>query len=166
MEIKEERFSMIRILLALACSLAFLVGLASCSGDGTTLGPSGTPDTTVNGDNGDNGENGDNGDTAVTLATLSAEIFTPNCAVSGCHAGPNASNGMSLEAGLIADEIIGVTSTRDGSTLRIAPGDPDNSLIVQKVRGEAGSQMPLSAPALSDEAIAKIIEWIEAGANP
>lgn len=160
---------MIRILLALACSLAFLVGLASCSGDGTTLGPSGTPDTTVNGDNGDNGENGDNGDngdTAVTLATLSAEIFTPNCAVSGCHAGPNASNGMSLEAGLIADEIIGVTSTRDGSTLRIAPGDPDNSLIVQKVRGEAGSQMPLSAPALSDEAIAKIIEWIEAGANP
>ena len=151
------------ILLALACSLAVLVGVAGCSGDGTTLGPSGTPDTTTNGDNGDNGENGD---AAVTLATLSAEIFTPSCAVSGCHAGPNASNGMSLEAGVIASEIIGVTSTGYGDIVRIAPGDPDNSLIVQKVRGEAGGQMPQSAPALSDEAIAKLIEWIEAGANP
>jgi len=157
------------ILLALACSLAVLVGVAGCAGDGTTLGPSGTPDTTMDGDNGDNGENGDNGDngdTAVTLATLSAEIFTPSCAVSGCHAGPNASNGMSLEAGVIASEIIGVTSTGYGDIVRIAPGDPDNSLIVQKVRGEAGGQMPQSAPALSDEAIAKLIEWIEAGANP
>lgn len=145
------------ILLALACSLAVLIGVAGCSGDGTTLGPSGTPDTTMD---------GDNGDTAVTLATLSAEIFTPSCAVSGCHAGPNASNGMSLEAGVIASEIISVTSTGYGDIVRIAPGDPDNSLIVQKVRGEAGGQMPQSAPALSDEAIAKLIEWIEAGANP
>ena len=50
--------------------------------------------------------------------------------------------------------------------LRIAAGDPDNSLIVQKVRGEAGSRMPFGGTALSDEAIAKIVEWIEAGANP
>ena len=149
--------------LTVLCSLS--VALFGCSGDGTTLGPSGTPDAT-NGDMPDNGDNGDNGDTTVTLETLSAEIFTPSCAVSGCHSGPNASNGMSLEAGVIADEIIGVASTRDGAILRIAPNDPDNSLIVQKVRGETGSRMPFGGTALSDEAIAKIVEWIEAGANP
>ena len=94
------------LMLALACALAVLFVNAGCSGDGTTLGPSGTPDTTMDGDDGDggdNGDNGDNGDTTVTLATLSAEIFTPNCATAGCHAGPNASNGMSLEAGVIMD---------------------------------------------------------------
>ncbi len=163
------------VALALTCSLAVLFGNVRCSGDGTTLGPSGTPDSGMNGDmpddgdNGDNGgDNGDNGDTpTVTLATLSSEIFTPNCATSGCHEGPNASGGMSLEAGVIADEIIGQTSTGYGDILRIAPGDPDNSLIVQKVRGtEAGSQMPFGRTPLPAEAIAKLVEWIEAGANP
>jgi len=149
----------------MVCSLsAVLVG---CSGDGTTLGPSGTPETT-NGDELPDDGNGDNGDntTTVTLASLSAEIFTPSCAFAGCHAGPGAANGLSLEAGVIAGETIGVESTGYGPILRIAPGDPDNSLIVQKVRGEAGSRMPLNGSALSAEAIAKLVEWIEAGANP
>lgn len=150
------------ICLAMVCSLsAVLIG---CSGDGTTLGPSGTPETT-NGDGVPDDGNGDN-TTTVTLASLSAEIFTPNCALAGCHAGPGAANGMSLEAGVIAGEIIGVGSTGYGPILRIAPGDPDNSLIVQKVRGEAGSRMPLNGSALSADAIAKLVEWIEAGANP
>ena len=152
------------VALALVCLLAALFGNIGCSGDGTTLGPSGTPDTEMNGDTPDNGDNGDNGD-AVTLATLSNEIFTPNCATSGCHAGPAASAGLSLEAGVIADEIIGVTSARYGDILRVNPGDPDNSLIVQKVRGEAGARMPMGGTALSEEEIEKIVEWIEAGAN-
>ena len=155
-----ERF----VALALVCSLAALFGNSGCSGDGTTLGPSGTPDTGMNGDMPDNGDNGDNGDT-VTLAILSNEIFTPNCATSGCHAGPTASAGLSLEAGVIADEIIGVTSAGYGDILRTNPGDPDNSLIVQKERGEAGARMPLGGTALSEEEIEKIVEWIEAGAN-
>ena len=155
-----ERF----VALALVCSLAALFGNSGCSGDGTTLGPSGTPDTGMNGDMPDNGDNGDNGDT-VTLAILSNEIFTPNCATCGCHAGPTASAGLSLVAGVIADEIIGVTSAGYGDILRTNPGDPDNSLIVQKVRGEAGARMPLGGTALSEEEIEKIVEWIEAGAN-
>ena len=147
------------IWLAMVCSLSAL--LIGCSGDGTTLGPSGTPDTTN-----DMPDDGDNGDDTVTLATLSAEIFTPKCATSGCHSGPSAANGMSLEADVIAAEIIGIESGVFGGFVRVEPEDPDNSLIVLKVRGEAGAQMPLDRVPLSDEEIAKIVEWIEAGANP
>ena len=155
--------------LSLVCALgAFMIVFAGCSGDGTTLGPTGTPLDSANGDNGDNGGNGDNGDPqTVTLATLNAEIFMPKCATSGCHSGPQAAGGMSLDADAIADEIIGIVSQGYGIS-RVAPGDPDNSLIVKKVRADAdaGGQMPRGAAPLADEEIAKIVEWIEAGANP
>ena len=153
---------LIRTRLSVVCALSALtIGMAGCAGDGTTLGPTGTPG------NGDNGDNGDNGETTVTLATLSAEIFTPNCAVSGCHSGPGASGGLSLEADTIAGEIIDVLSQSYGIQ-RVAPGDPENSLIVKKARGDAdaGGRMPRGAAALSSAEIAKIVEWIEAGANP
>jgi len=50
----------------------------------------------------------------------------------------------------------------------VAPGDPDNSYLVQKVEGTAavGSQMPLGGPALSQSQINDIRQWIQDGANP
>jgi len=50
--------------------------------------------------------------------------------------------------------------------LRVEPGNPDDSYLVQKIEGTAsvGAQMPLGGPALSDEQVAAIRQWITDGA--
>ena len=149
---------------------------AGCSGDGSTLGPDGTPldDSVVNGD-GDNGDNGDNGDgdngddvPAVTLAQLSSEIFTPRCALSGCHSGGIPTGGMSLTADRIATEIINVASSGKSGEIRVVPGESANSYILKKLRGESGisgSQMPLVGSPLTSAQLDLIAQWIDAGAK-
>ena len=52
--------------------------------------------------------------------------------------------------------------------LRVDPGKPDDSYLVQKLRGSAtinGGRMPLGGPFLSHDAIAGIVEWIDNGAR-
>lgn len=136
--------------------LSLLVG---CSGDGSSLGPNGTPDT-------DAGEEPDTEGAGVTLAQLSNDIFTPNCATSGCHGGASRSGGLSLNADVIANEIIGVSSRGKSDVKLIEPNDPTNSYLLRKIEGTdiVGGQMPLGGGRLADEQIAAIRAWIEAGA--
>jgi hypothetical protein len=136
----------------------FFVG---CGGDGSSLGPDGTPEENGNGDNG----NG-NGAEKVTLAELSTEIFTPKCAFAGCHGGANPAGGMSLAADVIAADIVDVAATANAAFKRIDPGNPDDSYIVMKIegRGITGRQMPPNATPLSAEEIEKIRSWIADGA--
>ena len=131
------------------------LGLFGCGGDGSTLGPDGTPD---------NGDNGDNGTAKVTLGELSDEIFTPGCA--GCHGGGNPSAGLSLAKDVIAANIIDKAAASKSEYKLVNPGSPDDSYIVMKVenRDITGSQMPLGGTPLSTEQIAKIRDWIAAGA--
>ena len=141
--------------------LALALALLGCSGDGTTLGPDGAPamdaappDTTI-------GTSG-----APTMAQLSREIFTPNCAFSGCHGGASPSAGMSLAADRIAGQIIGVISPTSGMK-RIDPGNPEGSYLLKKLRGDAGisgDQMPLGAAPLSAAQLDLVRAWIAAGA--
>ena len=51
-------------------------------------------------------------------------------------------------------------------TNRIEPGDPQASYFMLKVRGEAGSQMPLGGDPLPDMMQMMIADWILGGANP
>jgi hypothetical protein len=140
-------------------SCVFLLLWAGCSGDGSTLGPDGT---LSDGD-------GDMQPTeAVTLAQLSAEIFTPRCAISGCHSGSFPAGNMSLEASRIASQIIDVASSGKPDEKRIIPGEPDNSYLLKKLRGTSGivgSQMPLSGRRLTADEIARIARWVEDGAE-
>jgi len=131
------------------------LGLFGCGGDGSTLGPDGTPD---------NGDNGDNGTAKVTLGELSDEIFTPGCA--GCHGGGNPSAGLSLAKDVIAANIIDKAAASKSEYKLVNPGSPDDSYIVMKVenRDITGSQMPLGGTPLSTEQIEKIRDWIAAGA--
>ncbi len=64
--------------------------------------------------------------------------------------------------------LVGVPSTEVPSLLRVKPGDPDNSYIIQKLEGHAavGGQMPLGGPYLSTATIAFIRQWITDGAQP
>ena len=102
----------------------------------------------------------------VSFSANVQPIFTDNCAVVGCHAGPRATLGQNLEAGQAYSNIVGVQSVESSTLNRIQPGDPDNSYLVQKIRGTAavGAQMPLGQPPLSDADIATIVSWITAGA--
>lgn len=47
----------------------------------------------------------------------------------------------------------------------VVPGKGADSLLIKKLRGTAGDQMPLRRPPLSDDVIAKIETWINEGAK-
>jgi hypothetical protein len=47
----------------------------------------------------------------------------------------------------------------------VLPGKPAESLLVKKLKGQAGERMPLRRPALSDELIATFETWIAEGAK-
>lgn len=106
-------------------------------------------------------------DPAATFTAIQDNVFTPTCAVSGCHAGASPAAGMDLSAGQAFANIVGVASGEVPPLQRVNPGDADNSYLVQKVEGTAavGGQMPLGGPPLSSELMQNIRAWIAAGAE-
>ncbi|MGI9223506.1 MAG: Ig-like domain-containing protein, partial [Woeseiaceae bacterium] len=74
--------------------------------------------------------------------------------------------GLRLDASTSYALLVGVASTEDGTVLRVAPGDPDNSYLIQKLEGTAsvGGQMPLGGTPLSQGTIDIIRQWITDGA--
>lgn len=103
----------------------------------------------------------------ATLSQIQARIFDTNCALSGCHAGGSPQLGLDLSAGQAFSNIVNVASTEQPSLLRVAPGDPENSYLLQKIRGDmsiSGAQMPLGRAALSAANIELVRQWIDEGA--
>ncbi len=100
--------------------------------------------------------------------SIQANIFTPICSV--CHVGGSAPEGLRLDAANSYNLLVSVPSTEVPSLLRVSPGDPDDSYIIQKLEGHAavGGQMPLgcptSQPCLTADTIAFIRQWITNGA--
>lgn len=106
-----------------------------------------------------------------TLESIQSQVFSPTCALSGCHTGPS---GDALPAGMdlaSADasfaNLVGVASVQDPARLRVAPGDADASYLVHKIEGTAatGARMPLGGTALDPATIDAIRAWIDAGAE-
>jgi len=108
---------------------------------------------------------------AATLDALQASVFTPTCAVSGCHTGPSSGSlpsGMDLNtADASFANLVGIPSIQQPTLSRVAAGDPDNSYLVQKIEGTAasGSRMPLGGGVLDQALIEDIRDWIANGAN-
>ena len=105
--------------------------------------------------------------TDITLAQISEQILAPNCAFSGCHGGGSLPANLSLEADFVAGEIIGIASTERPEFKRIDPGNPDDSYLLMKLRGDSritGGQMPLGGGTLPAELLEMIREWIAGGA--
>lgn len=100
----------------------------------------------------------------ATLSNIQSSVFTPTC--SGCHGGATPSAGLNLSAGQTFSNTVNVNSVEVGSLLRIAPNDPDNSYLVQKVEGSAavGARMPLGGAPLDSALIQTIRQWISEGA--
>ena len=103
---------------------------------------------------------------SATFTRVQAEVFTPSCALSGCHAGAAPANGMDLSAGRAYSQIVGVAAV-GSSRARVAPGDVSASYLASKIRGDAtitGSRMPLGGPYLSSEREQLVLDWIRRGA--
>ena len=60
---------------------------------------------------------------APTLTALQATIFTPRCAVPGCHASPSPQQGMDLSDGQTFLNTINVDVLELPGYLRIVPGE-------------------------------------------
>ena len=107
----------------------------------------------------------------TTFATLQEKIFTPSCALPSCHGGAN-QGALTLTAGSAYANLVGVApsnmAAHDAGLLRVAPGDPTRSFLLDKLEGtlspDEGTPMPQTGSPLPPTRIDLIRRWIAAGA--
>jgi len=83
-------------------------------------------------------------------------ILLANCR--RCHGEDNPRNGFSIET------FNRLLSGGDSGPV-VVPRKGAESLLIKKLRGQAGARMPLDEPPLPDEQIAKFEKWIDSGAK-
>ena len=134
----------------LLAPLAFVL-VACTAGNGEGLDASGQPVP-------------DNPPSASQFQEIQDTVFTPIC--TQCHVGANAPQGLRLDAANSYAMLVNVNSNEVPSLLRVDPGNPDQSYIVQKIQGNAavGARMPRGQAPLPQDRIDLIRSWIAAGA--
>ncbi len=134
-----------------------VVLLGGCAGNGEGLDQSGRPLAPGG---------GLNGPLTADFASIQFHILTPIC--TACHAGGAAPRGLRLDSINSYSLLVGIPSTEVPSVLRVKPGDPNNSYIIQKLEGHAavGARMPFGGPYLEQGTIDIVRQWIIDGALP
>lgn len=102
---------------------------------------------------------------AATFSDIQANVFTPSCASAGCHDAGTAAAMLNLEEANSYAELVSIASDQDPAILRVAPNDPANSYLIQKMEGTAatGDVMP-PAGAIAQTSIDIVRQWITDGA--
>jgi hypothetical protein len=129
---------------------------AGCAGNGQGLDQNGQP-ISAGGSSG--------GPVTADFQSIQDNVFTPIC--SKCHIGGGAPEGLQLDAAHSYNLLVGVPSAEQPALLRVKPGDPDNSYMVQKIEGLSsisGAQMPFMEKPLPQATIDAIRQWITNGA--
>jgi hypothetical protein len=95
-------------------------------------------------------------------------VFTPKCALSGCHLGPAslAQEGMVLSEGISYDQIVMVPSNQMPGLFRIAAFDPGSSYLVRKITPGSiiiGDKMPQTGE-ITDAERQLVVDWVARGA--
>lgn len=126
-------------------------------------GTTGEPGTT-----GDSTETGDPTNVPVSFAADVQPIFDANCInPASCH-GVMPSGSLSLDTDAYAN-LVGVQAHIDGSLTRVIAGDPDNSLLMNKIDYEppptGGIPMPTGGM-MPEETRGIVRAWIEQGCPP
>jgi len=137
---------------------AITLALAACGGgSGEGLDANGQPLST-----------GGAAPLAPTLASIQVNVFSVSCAISGCHGGGTVQFGLNLDSGFSAGNLINVASQQDASLIRVIPGNPNGSFLIQKLEGTqtVGRRMPDFSPPLPQATIDVIRQWIANGAPP
>jgi len=108
-----------------------------------------------------------------SFAAIQTVIFNgKGCSGGGCHSGGSPANGMNLSNGKSYLSIFNVTAEAGGGLKRILPGDAASSYLYRKVSAKtspgsfpiSGSPMPKVGTALSNDQLAALALWINAGA--
>jgi hypothetical protein len=145
-----------RVPVAMLCIALGL--LEACVGSGSGLDANGNPIAA------------DSSSPAVLTAdfqSIQDNVFTPIC--TRCHSGANAPEGLQLDEAHSYALLVGVPSAEVPSVLRVKPGDPADSYLIQKLEGSSGivgAQMPFGGPYLPQATIDVIQQWITNGAPP
>ena len=129
-----------------------VIVLCSCAGNGEGLDENGRP------------LGSENTQLTATLPSIQANVFTPIC--TQCHAGAAAPLGLRLDESSAYAMLVNAPSVEVPTLMRVQPGNPDSSYLIQKLEGTAsvGGQMPLGQPPLPAATIAVIRQWIANGA--
>ena len=119
---------------------------------------------------------GPTADLAPTFASVQNLIFEATDsagrnACTQCHTSNNGrapSGGLNLNHEVAYDQLVGAPVRGKPGAIRVIPGDPDNSYLIQKLEGSAsivGRRMPNNGPPyLTDGQILIIRRWITVGA--
>lgn len=107
-----------------------------------------------------------------TLDHLERHVFAPTCSRDTCHSGPQLEHTLSLLPGEAHANLVDVLpdnlAARLAGKKRVDPGNPDNSFLLDKLRGtlgpDEGVRMPHSLKRLPKREIALVEAWIAAGA--
>ena len=135
------------------------IAVAACTGSGVGLAANGNPIAPGGGGGGE--------PLTPDFKSIQDNVFTPIC--TKCHIGAGAPEGLQLDEAHSYALLVGVPSTEQPNVLRVKPGDPDNSYIVQKIEGApsiSGVRMPFGGPYLPQSTIDVIRTWITNGAQP
>lgn len=102
----------------------------------------------------------------ATLTRIQTQIFTPTCAVAGCHDPIGRQSELVLTAGQSYSNLVNRPSVQLPVLNRVTPGDHENSYLYRKVTGVniTGDRMPQGLPPLSEDQIRLIRGWIRRGA--
>jgi hypothetical protein len=101
---------------------------------------------------------------AGTWSSLADQIFIPRCASGSCHGGSPPPAFPQIDAAIGSAGMVNVPSQQDVMAI-VAPGQPDQSWLVVRLRGEGGRPyMPVGDAQLTDAEIAAVESWIANGA--
>ena len=105
-------------------------------------------------------------DPTATFTRVQAEVFTPTCAVLGCHDAIGRQENLILAPGRAYEQIVNQGSVQMSSLRRVQPGDPNNSYLYRKLTGVGIVQerMPQFGPPLPEDKLALVRDWIRRGA--
>lgn len=74
--------------------------------------------------------------------SFAADILPAFDGCTGCHGATAPAGGLSLTPAQAWPQLVSVPATADSATLRVAPGDPTNSYLIQRLEGTAQPRMP------------------------
>jgi hypothetical protein len=107
-------------------------------------------------------------DTPVSFSAEIEPLLNSACALSGCHTGTRAQEGLNLATGKSYTELLTSPENQcsDGRKI-VEPSNPGASYLIHKLTGSdmcSGTLMPKKGASLPEADIAKIARWICSGA--
>ena len=113
-------------------------------------------------------------DLQPTFSAIQRDIFSApdssgRVACTGCHNAARPSANLNLADGSSYAQLVNIASTGKPGAVRVIPGDPDNSYLIQKIEGApgiVGQRMPrTTGPFLTPGQVLIIRSWIRQGAQ-